>query len=164
MVTALDWDLFQATLYFLEDYGHRFPHATFPGVRPDGILRLNTKAEWDAWIWNPEPSDPNAGRKPSWGAIVAASESVALTMARESKAIAVSDEFRARCNRLFGAKDDRNEIWARFAGTNTPENVAERNRLYETQRFLRTLVQDMSMTELEAFEPTADSWWNPLPT
>ena len=161
-------DLTRAFEYLIETESLKQPHGLPPGSFPGGIDADFTAGTWANYDW---PSvggrvgdigvDAGASEKPTWAALLKASETAATADSLREKQDELKKECRRRITLTYKASDLEDEILLRLRNDGTAAQDTERDRLRGVHANLKTPLATMTLPQLQAFDPTTDSHWAP---
>ena len=149
--------------YLVDHSGLIFPHGILPGTVPTGIRFEFTEIQWEAYIWNPEPADPNASIKPTWIQLTEA-ENNAIILDLRTNLLEQNDiQATNRIAILYHPKAavDRNREWeVRFSGINLTVQDSKRIQLttiHNTNKI--TITAAVTLIELKGIDVESDIGW-----
>ena len=157
-----------AAFYYMKLCEAVWPHGIRPGLFPGGSLTFATKEEWGNYRYNPNPYfnlpyDSNASPKPSWGGIVEASKlGMQIRLLHHVQGIR-TNECKKRINFIFTQDiqaDLKKEIFARFSGANTSENLNLRQQILDKNEMLKTWIGSLIYHKLITLDITDDQYWS----
>ena len=149
--------------YLVNNSGLIFPHGILPGTVLTGIRFKFTKKQWEAYVWNPEPADPNASIKPTWIELIQAESNASILDLRINLLEQNDIQATNRIAILYHPKaaTDRNREWeVRFSGIDLTVQNSKRIQLttiHNTNKI--TITAAVTLIELKSIDVETDSIW-----
>ena len=152
--------VFRRGIAQMERDGLRVPHGRPPGSYAGGVSPIETADQWLHYAWDPEPSDPKASSKPSWGDLMAAALLGAVVLKREEIVAVLRTECRLRIIRdVYDCETVEDEIFCRLAGRETVDQRERRQAVIDRYHDLRAQVRVDSVGDVFRFDPIDDKHW-----
>lgn len=153
--------------YFVEASNGQFtlPHGIPPGAYPGGRIALNTRAKYNAYLYNPPQYfqelgfDHDASYQPTWEGLEEALKEVRISRLISKRRLEIEQSRSERIHAVFEVDNDEDELWSRLDGMNTPDRIRLKRAYVRIGKELKESLVGMSLEYLKAFDPFDDSLW-----